>query len=146
MAGIARPGAAAPPSRASLVRQRFIRHVLLDSRGRDFGVDGGKPDRAADDQDKQGDEDRGKRRPAPPGRGESVTHAAPFAPARRSLYSPGGMPTALPRIDGPTGLVGLMGVGKSTAGTRLATSGDASCRERVCLDAYKSVVDVSIKK
>src|SRR3546814_11645626 len=89
---------------------RSIRHVLLDSRGRDFGVDGGKPDRAADDQDKQGDEDRGKRRPAPPGRGESVTHAAPFAPARRSLYSPGGMPTALPRLE----------------------IGSAPCRARVC--------------
>src|SRR3546814_18959643 len=99
---------------------RSIRHVLLDSRGRDFGVDGGKPDRAADDQDKQGDEDRGKRRPAPPGRGESVTHAAPFAPARRSLYSPGGMPTALPRIDPPTVLVGLMVAGLSTLGKRPA--------------------------
>src|SRR3546814_13130570 len=118
MAGIARPGAAAPPSRASLVRQRFIRHVLLDSRGRDFGVDGGKPDRAADDQDKQGDEDRGKRRPAPPGRGESVKNAAPFAPARRPLSSPGGMPTALPRIQRPIVLVGMVGVGKSTGATR----------------------------
>src|SRR3546814_12545810 len=110
---------------------RSIRHVLLDSRGRDFGVDGGKPDRAADDQDKQGDEDRGKRRPAPPGRGESVTHAAPFAPARRSLYSHGGMPTALPRIDRPIVLVGLMGAGQYMVGKQI---GRAACEVRGSTD------------
>lgn len=36
------------------------------------------------------------------------------------MYSPGGMPDALPRIDRSIVLVGLMGAGKSTVGKRLA--------------------------
>lgn len=36
------------------------------------------------------------------------------------MYSPGSMPTPLPRVDRPIVLVGLMGAGKSTVGKRLA--------------------------
>jgi len=102
------------------VPQRGIRHRLLDRRQRHFGVDAGKADKHATTMTIAAIRmTLGRDMITLP-----LASAARLLPTRDPVYSPGAMtrPRLSPdvRTDRSIVLVGLMGVGKTTVGRRLA--------------------------
>lgn len=83
------------------------RHGDLDRVGRLLLGQRREEDEGADDDNDDDDED------------EHSRHGSGFCRARKALYSPQAMDLGK-RLDRPVVLVGLMGVGKSTVGRRLA--------------------------
>src|SRR3712207_6470999 len=79
-AGMAMARKAAPERKSSLLRQRCIRHVLLDPLQGNLAVNGGKEDRAANQQHGETDQDRRQRRAAAAGcrKRRIFAHGRPF--------------------------------------------------------------------
>src|SRR5205085_1292566 len=104
-----------------LVAVDRIGHVLLDLMLRHLVRADAEPDEKAGEEHEDGEEDESDRIAAATGLREAVLgHGAPFAPARRALYSPRLVANGVERVKKSIALVGLPGAGKTTTGRRLA--------------------------
>lgn len=121
-AGSARASAAAPAASATNLMRRRIRHRLLDMRNGHRAIERRQRQHRADNDNKKDQENQDRARQL--GILQEIVRAALLPDRRRLCIAPAAMSAVSAHqreaTNRPIVLIGLMGVGKSTVGRRLA--------------------------